>query len=104
MDPGLIPDVALVAVALGVVTGLTKLATGWYAAGRVPTGTRARVRTGSALVARGEFSIVIAELGVTREPDLGALAATYVVFLAVVGAILYQFADHLVPGPEAAAA
>jgi CPA2 family monovalent cation:H+ antiporter-2 len=42
------------------------------------------------LVARGEFSIVIAGLGVSAglEPQLGALAATYVLLMAIVGPIL----------------
>ncbi len=45
----------------------------------------------------GEFSIVIAELGVAREPDLGALAATYVILLAVAGGLLYHF-DSVLTG------
>ncbi len=94
VDPSLIPGVALVAAALGTVTLLTKLGTGWLAGAWAGIGGPGRVRTGSALVARGEFSIVIAELGVAREPDLGALAAAYVIFLAVAGALLYQFGDQ----------
>ena len=41
-------------------------------------------------MARGEFSIVIAGLGVAAglEPQLGPLAAAYVLFLAVVGPII----------------
>ncbi len=80
---------------LAVATTTTKLATGWIAARRAGIGTPGRVRAGAALVARGEFSIVIAELGVTREPDLGALAATYVIILALAGAVLYQFSDTI---------
>jgi CPA2 family monovalent cation:H+ antiporter-2 len=41
-----------------------------------------------ALVARGEFSIVIAGLGTGIEPRLGPLSAAYVLFLAVLGPIL----------------
>ena len=36
-------------------------------------------------MARGEFSIVIAGLGASLEPQLGPLAAAYVLFLAVLG-------------------
>jgi monovalent cation:H+ antiporter-2, CPA2 family len=43
------------------------------------------------LVARGEFSIVIAGLGVT-EPRLGALSAAYVLLMATVGPILARLA------------
>jgi CPA2 family monovalent cation:H+ antiporter-2 len=42
------------------------------------------------LVARGEFSIVIAGLGISAElePQLGALSAAYVLLMAVMGPIL----------------
>lgn len=95
VDPSLISGVALAATSLAGITALTKIATGWFAGRRDGIGRPGRARAGAALVARGEFSIVIAELGVAREPDLGALAATYVIILTVVGALLYQFADDL---------
>jgi monovalent cation:H+ antiporter-2, CPA2 family len=89
-DPRSIPPVALAAVALALVTAATKVATGWWAARRAGVGTRGRWRAGAALVARGEFSIVIAGLAVSagREPSLGPLAATYVLILAVLGPVL----------------
>jgi CPA2 family monovalent cation:H+ antiporter-2 len=94
-DPGAIPPVLLVALLLGVVTALTKLATGWYAAGRAGVGDRGRVRAGTVLVARGEFSIVIAGLAVAAgvEPQLGPLAAAYVLLLAVTGPLLARAAE-----------
>ena len=95
VDVGLIPDVAAAAVAIAVVSTVTKLATGWIAAGRVGIGTPGRVRAGAALVAHGEFSIVIAELGIARESNLGAMAAAYVIVLTFTGALLYQFSDAI---------
>ena len=95
VDTRLIPSVAAVAVAIAAVSVVTKVATGWIAAGRAGIGTPGRVRAGAALVAHGEFSIVIAELGIAREGDLGALAATYVIVLTVIGALLYQFSDAI---------
>jgi CPA2 family monovalent cation:H+ antiporter-2 len=58
-----------------------------------------RLRAGTALVARGEFSIVIAGLAVAAglHPRLGPLAAAYVLLLAVAGPILARLA-----GPVAA--
>jgi CPA2 family monovalent cation:H+ antiporter-2 len=55
------------------------------------------MRAGTALIARGEFSIVIAglALGTSVEADLGALAGAYVLILAVVGPVLARFADRL---------
>ena len=41
---------------------------------------------------RGEFSIIIAGLGVVIEPRLGALAAAYVLLLAVAGPLCARFA------------
>ncbi len=97
-DPGLIPAVALAATGLAVTTAATKVAAGWWAARRAGIGTRGRWRAGAALVARGEFSIVIAGLAVSagREPDLGPLAATYVLVLAVLGPLLARVVAPLV--------
>jgi len=98
IDLGSLPSVLLPALALAVVTALTKIATGWYAAGALGVGRRARMRAGTALVARGEFSIVIAglALGAGVEPELGALAGAYVLLLAVAGPVLTRYADQLV--------
>jgi monovalent cation:H+ antiporter-2, CPA2 family len=98
-DPATLPSFALVALALGALTAITKVATGSWAAGRLGAGPRGRMRAGTALVARGEFSIVIAGIAVTAgiEPDLGILAAAYVLLLAVAGPILTRFADSLAP-------
>ena len=53
-----------VAIALAVVTTATKVGTGWFAARRDGVAVPGRLRAGTALVARGEFSIVIAGLAV----------------------------------------
>jgi monovalent cation:H+ antiporter-2, CPA2 family len=91
-DPATLPRVAPVAVALGLVSTVTKVITGYWAAGRGGVDTRSRLRAGVALVARGEFSIAIAGMGVALEPRLGPLAAAYVLFLAILGPILARFA------------
>ncbi|MDP8970301.1 MAG: cation:proton antiporter, partial [Actinomycetota bacterium] len=89
LDPAAIPSVAAAALALGAVTAVTKLATGWWAARRVGVLTRGRWRAGATLIARGEFSIVIAGLGLAAGLDerLGALAAAYVLLMAVLGPV-----------------
>jgi CPA2 family monovalent cation:H+ antiporter-2 len=96
-DPRSIPPVALAAVALALVTAATKIATGWWAARRARVGPRGRWRAGTSLVARGEFSIVIAGLAVAagREPTLGPLATAYVLILAVLGPILARASEPL---------
>ncbi len=89
-DPGEIPAVAVVAVVLALVTGGTKFFTGWWAAGRAGIAKRGRRRAGFALIARGEFSIVIAGLAVSSgvEPELAPLAAAYVLIMAIAGPVL----------------
>jgi CPA2 family monovalent cation:H+ antiporter-2 len=97
IDPSDLLDSALLALALAVVTMTTKIATGWYAAGRIGAGPRGRFRVGTALMARGEFSIVIAALGadLADGPELGALAAGYVLITAIAGPVAARFADRV---------
>lgn len=113
IDPAELFDSALPALGLAVVTLATKLATGWYAGKRIGAGPRGRVRVGTALMARGEFSIVIAALGadLADGPELGALAAGYVLITAVAGPVAARFADRIPlgrlgrkPQPSASAA
>jgi CPA2 family monovalent cation:H+ antiporter-2 len=94
IDVRAIPGVLGVAVILAVVTMVTKLLTGWVAARRA-SAVPGRLRAGTALMARGEFSIVIAGLGVAAgaESKLGPLAATYVLITAVSGPLLTRYAD-----------
>jgi CPA2 family monovalent cation:H+ antiporter-2 len=94
VDPGTIPPVIVPALALAVVGAATKFATGWLGARRAGIGRRGRIRAGVALIARGEFSIVIAGLAVAAgaEPELGPLAAAYVLVLAVAGPLAARFA------------
>jgi CPA2 family monovalent cation:H+ antiporter-2 len=96
-DPRSIPPVALIAIALALVTVATKIATGWWAARRAGVGPRGRWRAGTSLVAHGEFSIVIAGLTVAagREPTLGPLATAYVLILAVLGPVLARASEPL---------
>jgi CPA2 family monovalent cation:H+ antiporter-2 len=88
IDPSTLPRVLPVALALAFVSGLTKLATGYWAAHRAGNENRARFRAGATLIARGEFSMVIAGLGVALEPKLGALSAAYILLLAIAGPLI----------------
>jgi monovalent cation:H+ antiporter-2, CPA2 family len=97
IDPATLPAALVPAVALAVVTALAKVGTGWWAASRNGVGPQGRLRAGMTLVARGEFSIVIAGIAVANrvEDDLGAVTAAYVLVLAVAGPILARAADPL---------
>lgn len=92
-DPAEIPPVLGIALALAVLTALTKIATGWYAARKAGVKTAGRWRAGGTLVARGEFSIVIAGLAVGVEPRLGPLATAYVLILVILGPITARFTE-----------
>jgi monovalent cation:H+ antiporter-2, CPA2 family len=94
-DPAAIPAVLVPALLLAVVTTTTKIATGWYAAYRAGIKAAGRWRTGGTLVARGEFSIVIAGLAVAVEPRIGPLATAYVLILVVLGPLAARFADPI---------
>lgn len=96
VDPATLPPVLVSALGLAVVGAATKIGTGYWAARRNDIGPRGRLRAGLSLVPRGEFSIVIAGLAVTAnaEPQLGPLAASYVLILAVAGSLAMRYADH----------
>ena len=95
IDPADLPAALGLAGLLAVVTGASKIATGWWSARRAGVSWPGRLRAGTTLVARGEFSIVIAGLAVTAgiEDQLGPLAAAYVLILAVGGPLLARAAD-----------
>lgn len=99
VDPGTIPKALPAGLALAAVGAGTKFATGWLAARRGGIGRRGRIRAGVALIARGEFSIVIAGIVAAdgAEPDIAPLAAVYVLSLAVSGPLLARLADRTVP-------
>ena len=95
IDVGALPGALPVAAGLAVVT---KVFTGWWAPRQQGVATRGRFRAGMALVARGEFSIVIAGLGVAAgiEGDLGPLSAAYVLILALAAPLLARYSDEIV--------
>ncbi|MDY7100193.1 MAG: cation:proton antiporter [Actinomycetota bacterium] len=99
IDPADLPGVLVPALGLTLATAAAKIVSGWVAAKRIGAGVRGRVRAGTALIARGEFSIVIAALGATLADggQLGALAACYVLLTAIVGPVATKFAAQLTP-------
>jgi len=98
-DPASIPPVLGWALVLAVLTAGTKMVTGFWAAKRAGIGLPGRFRTGATLIARGEFSIVIAGLAVASgvvAQELAALATAYVLIMAVVGPLAARFVEPLV--------
>jgi CPA2 family monovalent cation:H+ antiporter-2 len=105
IDPSTLAPALMPAVGLGVVTAGTKMLTGWWAVRRKGLSKAAALRAGATLVARGEFSLVIASIGVTAglEPRLGPLAAAYVLLLAVAGPLLARVVAPQAPDSSPAA-
>lgn len=100
-DPTQVPPVLVPALALAALSSVTKVVTGWWAARAAGIGTLGRFRTGTALVARGEFSIVIAGLAVAAggvDSRLAPLATTYVLVMAIVGPMAARVVEPVVQG------
>ncbi|GAB2892287.1 cation:proton antiporter [Neomicrococcus lactis] len=97
-DPTAMPPVLIPALLLAIITTVTKIFTGGWAARRAGVAKLGQIRAGTALVARGEFSIIIAGLGVSSgavPAQLAALATAYVMLLAIMGPIIARFAEPL---------
>jgi CPA2 family monovalent cation:H+ antiporter-2 len=97
VDPRQIPGALAAALALALITGATKFATGWWSARRAGIGPRGRARAGATLIPRGEFSIVIAGIAVASGlgTEVGALAIAYVLVLAVAGPVAARVSEPL---------
>jgi CPA2 family monovalent cation:H+ antiporter-2 len=98
-DPTSIPPVLGWALIQAVITAATKMVTGIWAAKRAGIARPGRFRAGAALIARGEFSIVIAGLAVASGvvPDeLAALATAYVLLMAILGPLAARYVEPAV--------
>lgn len=99
VDPRDLVAVLVPAAGLALLGILGKLTSGWVATRSLTAGTPGRLRAGSVLIARGEFSIVIAALGAATADgaELGALAAAYVLMTAIVGPLAARYSDRIAP-------
>ncbi|WP_128976080.1 cation:proton antiporter [Streptomyces roseicoloratus] len=100
VDPAELVPVLPAALALAAVTLVTKVVTGRYAARRDRVGRRGQWRAGTALIARGEFSLVIVGLVGTTHDTLGPLVTAYVFLLALAGPLLTRLAGTGAPRPR----
>lgn len=90
IDASTLGSAIVPALVLALITGVTKFLSSWISAGGAGLAGEERTRAAALLVTRGEFSIVIAGVGVAAqvEPDFGPIAVTYVLILVVVGPLL----------------
>lgn len=97
VDPRQLLPMLPVALLLAVVTAATKVATGVLAARRDGVARRGQLRAGAALIARGEFSLIIIGLVGTAIPGVAALATAYVFVMAIVGPVLARYGGGPLP-------
>ncbi len=99
-DLRVVVDVWLLVAVAAVATTATKLVSG-YASGRVyGLSTRRSVRAGLGLVARGEFSLIIATLAATSaipavRESIPAFAVGYVLVMSLAGSLAVQYGTGL---------
>jgi CPA2 family monovalent cation:H+ antiporter-2 len=97
VDPRDLLPVLPVAATLAAATAATKVATGVIAARRDGVARRGQLRAGAALIARGEFSLIIIGLVGTSIAGVTALAMSYVFVMAIVGPVVARFSGGPVP-------
>ena len=102
-DPRQIPAVLPMALLLAVIGIGTKLLTGRLVGRDAGASPRGKLRAGALLIARGEFSVVIAGI-VALSPIVPAnllpLATTYVLITAIAGPLLARLAEPWADGAE----
>lgn len=97
VDPKELLPMLPAGIALAVITTVTKVLTGMFAARRDGVARRGQLRAGAALVARGEFSLIIIGLVGTTIPAVAALATSYVFIMAIVGPVLSRYTGVRLP-------
>ncbi|MCV7394114.1 cation:proton antiporter [Mycobacterium paraseoulense] len=91
VDPQELIPMLPAALIVAAVTAATKVATGIFAARRDGVARRGQLRAGTALIARGEFSLIIIGLAGTSIPAVAALATSYVFIMAIAGPVLARY-------------
>lgn len=97
VDPHELVPMLPAALTLAAVTAATKVLTGMLAARRDGVARRGQLRAGTALIARGEFSLIIIGLAGTSIPSVAALATSYVFVMAITGPILARYTGGPIP-------
>ncbi|ORA08949.1 cation:proton antiporter [Mycobacterium arosiense] len=98
VDPHELVPMLPAALILAGVTAATKVGTGVFAARHDGVARRGQLRAGTALIARGEFSLIIIGLAGKSLPAVAALTTSYVFIMAIAGPVLTRYTG----GPRAA--
>lgn len=91
--PASLIDVAIPALLLAFAGAATKMASGWISAQSSGLSKKGSMRTALTLIPRGEFSIVLAGIGVASgiNKDLSSMVVAYVLILAIGGSLAVKF-------------
>jgi len=100
VDPAVMIPMLPLAVVLAVVTAATKVASGMYAAKREGVARPGQLRAGTALIVRGEFSLVIIALVGESIPVIEAIAMPYVFVLAFLGPVATLLSGRVTARPR----
>jgi CPA2 family monovalent cation:H+ antiporter-2 len=96
IDPGTFGSVWLPAVILIVLAGVVKIGGGWIAGRTSGLSKRGSLALGLTLIARGEFSIILAGIAVSvGEVRMGALLALLVLGLSLMGTMGLQYTNSI---------
>lgn len=96
IDPRTFSSVWLPALGLTVLAVVTKMVGGWVAGRRAGLSQRAALALGLTLLARGEFSIILAGIAVSiGMEELGALIALLVLTLSLIGTAALQYSPAI---------
>jgi monovalent cation:H+ antiporter-2, CPA2 family len=95
VDPSELPRVLVPALVLALVTAGTKFLSGWLSGRFAGIGSLARIRVGTMLIPRGEFSVAIAGIAAAAHLDerFVPFVVAYVLFLAVGGSAAARFVE-----------
>lgn len=91
--PASLIEVAIPALLLALAGAGTKMASGWISAQSAGLSKKGSLRTALTLIPRGEFSIVLAGIGVASgiNKDLSSMVVAYVLILAIGGSLAVKF-------------
>lgn len=100
IDPLTLGDAAWIAIGAVVLTILANMIAGMIAGRKAGLTHKASTNIGLTVMARGEFTIIVANLGISASlmPLLKPFSALYVLVLAILGPLLAKESKHIYAG------
>lgn len=97
IDPSTLVDAVWLAIGAVIITIFGNFVAGMIAGRKAGLSHKASTNIGLTIVARGEFSIIVANLGITAglDPTLTPFTALYVLILAIVGPLMAKESKNI---------